>query len=163
MRLQRAGQDLATNINLLIFGDKLRAKLFFSQLMDGDLTVDIVKKSSPSWGLLLLHPFLYCRERNGWCDQSPKGTQAGFAIVLTAATEAGSLSLALPLGNILSLGCCPQWPGSLCCLQGGEIPRLGLGTAYTTTWGHWVLRGVRAKETVCIYSSQRGLEASFDK
>ena len=48
MRLQRAGQDLATNINLLIFGDKLRAKLFFSQLMDGDLTVDIVKKSSPS-------------------------------------------------------------------------------------------------------------------
>ena len=48
MRLQRAGQDLVTNINLLIFGDKLRAKFFFSQLMDRDLTVDIVKKSSPS-------------------------------------------------------------------------------------------------------------------
>ena len=82
--------------------------------MDGDLAVDIVRKSRiPFWRSpppTPIHVFSKSpgRERNGWCDQSPKGTQAEFAIVLTAATEAGSLSLALLLGNILSLGCCPQ-------------------------------------------------------
>lgn len=151
--------------HLIILGDKLITKVFFSinwwrpncshhQEVQGHLLeVSFLPHTHPH--VLSKSPG---RERNGKCDQSPKRTQAGFAIVLTAATEPGPLSLVLPQGSILPLATalnhlvpCP------------EIPRLGLGTNLLNHVGSLGIERGHSKDTVCFYSGQGGLEASFDK
>lgn len=137
---------LTINVTHLIFlGDTLITKLF-SRFIGGDPNAHITKKSRTSSSSTYTY-YPKTQEEEKSSGTHPQRTPAGFAMVLTAATDTSSLCL------ILSCYC----PGDQvsnqapCADSGGHIPRRGLGTMCAATGVSWMFRRVTSicsKETV---------------
>lgn len=136
---------LTINVTHLIFlGDTLITKLF-SRFIGGDPNAHITKKSrTSSSSTYTYYPKTPGGREIKWNSSSED--PAGFAMVLTAATDTGSLCL------ILSCHC----PGDQvsnqapCADSGGHIPRRGLGAMCAATGVSWMFRRVTSicsKET----------------